>query len=412
MRDSSTGGGTGLTFELRGSPMLATRLATLLWIAGWLATAASVASQGWLYGWSIGHLLYLAIWSLVGFMSLVALVWASAGRPEVLTVSGRALYLRRGIGPFARTLAFEGSAIRGLRVFERGRRLAAEYAAIRAFWDRGAGRIAFDVEGRIYALGSWLDDESVSRVVSTVTAHFPAAAVEPANTGLDTSRVPRRRPGWIAYVTSGALVGAFALPAQTFVTDLPICTAGALGGVYEPLDRRELQTNGRVILVPMGDFPREIAGQIAQHFTDKYHLGIEVGRHLPIPRHALDVARGQADSDALLRALGSAYPEKAGRSVVIGLTTADIFIPAANWAYAFSNRRPPRLAVVSPARMDRSCMGIGQASPERRMARLRKMVGKNIGALVYGLPLSSHPRSMMYAWVGGPQELDTMSEDF
>ena len=98
--------------------------------------------------------------------------------------------------------------------------------------------------------------------------------------------------------------------------------------------------------------------------------------------------------------------------MVIGLTTADIFIPSVNWTYAFSNRRPPRLAVVSPARMDRGCMGIGRASADRQMARLRKMVGKNIGALVYGLPLSGHPRSMMYAWVGGPQELDMMTEDF
>jgi hypothetical protein len=45
------------------------------------------------------------------------------------------------------------------------------------------------------------------------------------------------------------------------------------------------------------------------------------------------------------------------------------------------------------------------------LARLRKMVGKNIGVLFFRLPLSDHPRSMMYGSIGGPQELDTMLEE-
>jgi hypothetical protein len=32
--------------------------------------------------------------------------------------------------------------------------------------------------------------------------------------------------------------------------------------------------------------------------------------------------------------------------------------------------------------------------------------------LYYGLPLSQDPRSLVYASVGGPQELDVMSESF
>jgi hypothetical protein len=40
------------------------------------------------------------------------------------------------------------------------------------------------------------------------------------------------------------------------------------------------------------------------------------------------------------------------------------------------------------------------------------MVGKNIGVLYYGLPLSGDPRSLLYANIGGPQELDSISEMF
>jgi hypothetical protein len=76
------------------------------------------------------------------------------------------------------------------------------------------------------------------------------------------------------------------------------------------------------------------------------------------------------------------------------------------------NRRQSRLAVVSTARMERGCLGLFAASEHRQAARLRKMIGKNVGALYFGLPLSSDPRSLMYAYIGGPQELDRMSEVF
>ena len=46
------------------------------------------------------------------------------------------------------------------------------------------------------------------------------------------------------------------------------------------------------------------------------------------------------------------------------------------------------------------------------MARLRKMVGKNIGILYFGLEMSEDPASMLYAHIGGPQELDAMSDRF
>jgi hypothetical protein len=40
------------------------------------------------------------------------------------------------------------------------------------------------------------------------------------------------------------------------------------------------------------------------------------------------------------------------------------------------------------------------------------MVAKDIGVLYYGLPLSRDARSLMFADIGGPQELDVMSESY
>ena len=88
---------------------------------------------------------------------------------------------------------------------------------------------------------------------------------------------------------------------------------------------------------------------------------------------------------------------------MIGITAADLYNPEQAWGYAFSNRRPPRFAVVSPARMDRGCLGIVRVNDERRLLRLRKMIGKNIGVLYYQLPLSTNPRSLLYGSIGGPR---------
>jgi hypothetical protein len=52
------------------------------------------------------------------------------------------------------------------------------------------------------------------------------------------------------------------------------------------------------------------------------------------------------------------------------------------------------------------------APEEVQFARFRKMVAKNIGVLYYRLPLSQDPRSLMYADIGGPQELDVMSDSY
>ncbi len=373
---------------------------------------AGLVAQPLRSGWTTGDSVWVVLWTSVGALALVAIVWAATGKREILTVSGRALQLQRGVGPFGRAHSFDGSAVRALRVFAASPRIAADYDAIAAFWDRGAGRIAFDADGRTFALGSSLDDTTVQAVCSAIAAKLPSASVEPADSEPDTPGSRRRRPGWPTYVTRWIVAGAILFPSRAVITDLPICTGGAFGGEYVPIDASQLHADGRVVLVPFGDFPVADAGRIAARFKAKYALDISVGPPLPLPDDAFVVEREQVDSDVLLSALERAYPGTTTRTVTIGLTRADMFIKQLNWNYAFSNRRAPRFAVVSPARMDRGCMGIRTANADTQMARLRKMVGKNIGVLFYGLPLSNNPRSMMYVAIGGPQELDTMREDF
>ena len=125
---------------------------------------------------------------------------------------------------------------------------------------------------------------------------------------------------------------------------------------------------------------------------------------------AYDPGRRQLNASAVLESMERRYRDP--QAVVIAITHDDMYIPGFSWRYAFSYRAHDRLAVVSTARMERGCLGLLVATEQRRMSRLRKMVGKNIGVLYYGLPLSTDRRSLLYASIGGPQELDVMSEVF
>lgn len=398
-----------LRIEVRGRALAFTRLITLVWATAWLALEVALLLEWFRSGWSPTVIVTMA-WTLGGPFVLLALVWAAAGKPEVVTVTGPTFHVWRGVGPFGRTLRFDSHAIRALRVFDARHPVVTDYDAVQAFWDRGRGRLAFDVDDRTYGFGSSLDDCDVARVSCAIAARLPTSEAQSADAVPDVADSPRRRFGWAGYVTRTVLGAGLLIPAASLITDLPICTGGALGGGYDPISSARLRGQGQVVLVPFSDFPEATAQQIAQHFQTKYALTIRAGTALPLPDHAIDRDRDQVDSDALMSMLERAYPDT--DSVVIGLTTADMFIRDVDWSYAFSNRREPRLAVVSPFRMDRGCFGITLANDDTRMARLRKMVGKNIGVLFYKLPLSNHPRSMMYAQIGGPQELDTIREEF
>ena len=114
-------------------------------------------------------------------------------------------------------------------------------------------------------------------------------------------------------------------------------------------------------------------------------MTIDVAPAVNWPEGAYVESRRQMNSAMMLTRLESAYASADERMVAIGLTTRDMFNPKVGWRYMFSYRRRNRVAVVSPARMDRGCMGIFQADDDRLTARLRKMVGKNIGIMYFDL---------------------------
>ena len=220
----------------------------------------------------------------------------------------------------------------------------------------------------------------------------------------------RRRPSDVARFTAAFLTGlAVIVATRIFVIDRSICFYDDSVVPRRPIDVSRIRPARRVYLVPIDDFPVGRAAAIAEHFRAKFGVSIEVAPRVAWPEGAYVERRRQMNSAAMLSRLESIYATRGYPAVAIGLTTRDMFNPEVNWAYVFSYRSHNRVAVVSPARMERGCMGV-HADEARIMARLRKMVGKNIGILYFGLPMSADPASMLYGDIGGPQELDAMSE--
>ena len=93
-----------------------------------------------------------------------------------------------------------------------------------------------------------------------------------------------------------------------------------------------------------------------------------------------------------------------------GGRTADQTAPPGSFTFSLRSR-DQRMAVVSYARMDPANLG-DPPDDQLLMTRLRKMIAKNVGIIVYGLPPSRNPRSVLYGNILGVDDLDRMTEEF
>jgi predicted Zn-dependent protease len=398
-----------LRLDFAGPTRRTTAAVASMWCSGWLLVACAALLQTSRLGRFDFYLIAgTFLWIAAGIPVLAALLWAALGRREILTVADGRFTIVRPVGPFTRTQAFDAAEIRGLHATYALRPLLADGAAIGDFWLGGAGPIEFEYKGRRFACGVTLDNSGARKAVAELSAAMPMASL-PATLAAPAARL---RPWTIAFVAAATIVPAFAVPYKLAVTDRAICFCqDPAPPPARPIDLSTITPAGRVVFVPVDGYSTERAQILAEHFRRTFRVPVKVERGIATSLGAFDRRRGQMNASALLTALEERYPD-GSRVVVVGLTDADMFIPDTNKSYAFSYRRANRIAIVSSARMDRGCLGLLAASDERRLARMRKVIGKNIGVMYYRLPMSRDPRSMLFATIAGPQELDRMSESY
>lgn len=387
-------------------PRILTVAFALLWFAGWLFLLVLIALDYLRFGRLnvVGIVLIVAGGVPVG----IALLWAASGKRESLILTPSGLRIYRWAGPIRLSRSISAATVVGLRTAAVPPGLLSDFYAVRQFYGAGCGCVAIDTTRRTLSVGHTLPAEAASQVIEQIR-HFIPQLTTPA-----TRTAPRQRThDYVTGFMTVSLIGfAVTMPARLLLTDRPICFYDDSVAPRRPIDVSRIRPAGRVFLVPIEDFPVDRATAIAEHFRAKFGVAIEVAPAVEWPEDAYVERRRQMNAALMLTRLESIYATPGSHGVAIGLTTRDMFNPEVNWAYVFSYRGNNRVAVVSPARMDRGCMGLVQADDDRIMARLRKMVGKNIGILYFGLGMSADPASMLYANIGGPQELDAMSELF
>ena len=139
---------------------------------------------------------------------------------------------------------------------------------------------------------------------------------------------------------------------------------------------------------------------------------VRILRTLRLPSGGFDPARRQWIAQALIRKIRRSYPRlHATRSVVIGLTGRDMYIPGVPWRYAFGTGGAGNVAVIATRRMDPRFWGLAY-DDELFRSRVDKMFARYLGRLVLRLPASSDPYSALRSTLPSLDALDVMTDEF
>lgn len=203
----------------------------------------------------------------------------------------------------------------------------------------------------------------------------------------------------IALVITLGLTTGLIYPAQFLPVATPLGAASNIpptGSVH------------KIYLLPLDGIPKSEIDNLALFFGGRYGIDIEVWA--PIPGATRDPIRRQVSGLADLEVMRALYPDITpdSGSILIGITDQSLYsseIPS--WRFEYGERYPP-LGIISNANMT----AFPILGDSRAQSRLRKMLGRYIGVMYYGLGPSSDQKSLLYRSVLGSDDLDNMGEEF
>lgn len=143
------------------------------------------------------------------------------------------------------------------------------------------------------------------------------------------------------------------------------------------------------------------------YYREQLGLDIELLPELKVDRAAWTSDRQQWSAEGLAEQVRQSI--ESDDAVVIGITGEDIYLRRSNWRFAFGFRAD-HVAIVSYARMDPQFFR-QPGNLELTQRRLRHMVTKNLGLMLFNMDASPDPASPLYKDIGGIEELDAMGED-
>ncbi len=169
----------------------------------------------------------------------------------------------------------------------------------------------------------------------------------------------------------------------------------------------------RVCLVPLGKISVKLVDDLVAYYQQQFGLTVTVLTPQPIAAKLEDPLRQQIDAGFLMDYMGERFPDANSdpSAVLIGVTPVDLYESGSHIRYLFGLKGTPDnpKAVLSSLRMDPQFYS-EDADQDLYISRTRKLLSKYIGYLYFQLPLSSDPASPMYDSIGGPDDVDRMTE--
>ena len=180
-----------------------------------------------------------------------------------------------------------------------------------------------------------------------------------------------------------------------------------------PIQRTSLRPvpqDVRVYIVPLGDMQGLGLDDLPEFYRREYGLSVEVLAPISLEPRLRNDSRRQLIFEELVALLHRQRPDLARQKTayLIGVTDEDMYIAKQNWNFAYTAYDlPNRVGVVSTHRFVPEPL----AGNERLFrSRIRKMVSRTIGFVVFDLPRSDDPSSVLYKDLYGSSSADLMSE--
>jgi predicted Zn-dependent protease len=216
-----------------------------------------------------------------------------------------------------------------------------------------------------------------------------AFGVQPAPTG--RGRTPQTRREWLGLIL------------------LALAFAGLLGFAWYSREqhrpaRRALPPaiHPAVLIVPIGAFPLDRLQDVPHDYGAAYGLSMTIADPIALPVTAFDVSRRQYVAEDLIAAMRQVHPSAGDpTTIVIGATTADVYIRGIDWDWAFALRQEGTAAVISVARMPNT-------KQVNRWKLFAKMMTREVGFLCFGLPASDDPYDVLYRDILSVSDLDRL----
>ena len=157
-----------------------------------------------------------------------------------------------------------------------------------------------------------------------------------------------------------------------------------------------------VLVVPIGPFPLDRLRDLPHDYGAAYGLSMNIAEPIALPASAFDASRRQYVAEGLIAAMRQAYPPAGDPSaIVIGVTTADVYIRGVAWDWAFALRQQGTSAVISVARMPNT-------KQVNRWTLFGKMMTREAGFLCFGLPPSDNPYDVLYRDILSVSDLERL----